>query len=132
MGFLDELKATAGQVIKKVGDTVGDLKDRSYLEIQIYQVNQQISQAHEATKSAHEAMGRRVYDLYKDGQTLDDKLVEGCQEVETLAKRIEELTAQINHLRDEFQKQKEAGNVVEEPGQPPQDPPKQDPGAPSA
>jgi predicted nucleic acid-binding Zn-ribbon protein len=128
MSFLNELKATAGQVFKKVGETVGDVKDWTQLQLQIRQVNQQIQQAHEATRAAHEAMGRRVYQLHKEGQTLDSKLVEGCQEVETLAKRIDELSAQVAHLEQEHQKQREA-KAAEEASKDPTEPPKQDPGA---
>jgi len=107
MGFFEELKATAGQVIKKVGETVGDLKDRGCLEVEIYKVNQQIHQTQEAMKAAHEAMGRRVYELFTTGVIQDSQLVSGCQESETLARRIEELTAQVGQLREEFQKQQE-------------------------
>lgn len=105
MTFLEDLKATAGQVLKKVGDTVGEVKDRVGLEYQIHQVRTQIKDAEESAKAAHEAMGKRVYELYKSGQITDKQLQNGCEEVEALARKIEDLNNSIAKLKEDFERE---------------------------
>lgn len=124
MTFFDDLKNTAGQVLKKVGDTVGELKDRAGLEYQIHQVRGQVRDAEESARAAHEAMGKRVYELYKAGQIADKQLMNGCEEVEALAKKIEELNKQIMDLREAFEREQAAaekapGDSTPPPAQPP-------------
>ena len=104
MTFLEDLKATAGQVLKKVGDTVGEGKDRVGLEYQIHQVRNQIKDAEDSAKAAHEAMGKRVYELYKAGQITDKQLQNGCEEVEALARKVEDLNTQIVKLKEDFER----------------------------
>ncbi|MBI4859208.1 MAG: hypothetical protein HY815_02890 [Candidatus Riflebacteria bacterium] len=116
MGLFDELKSTAGQVFKKVGETVGELKDRAGLEYQIYQVNQEIQQAKDEMNRVHQAMGQRVYDLHKQGQITDPQLTSTCQEVEILAQKMEQLTTKVNQLRDDFAKQQAAAKMAEPQG----------------
>lgn len=114
MTFLEDLKATAGQVLKKVGDTVGEVKDRVGLEYQIHQVRTQIKDAEDSAKAAHEAMGKRVYELYKASQVTDKQLQNGCEEVEALARKIEDLNAAIVKLKEDFER--EATARGHEPG----------------
>jgi predicted nucleic acid-binding Zn-ribbon protein len=104
MSFMDDLKATAGQVIKKVGDTVGDLKERASLELQIRPYKTQITQTQDAVRSCHEELGRRVHDLYRQNQITDDPLLTKCKEIDELTRRLEDLTAQINKLREEHER----------------------------
>lgn len=105
MTFLEDLKATAGQVLKKVGDTVGEVKDRVGLEYQIHQVRTQIKDAEDSAKAAHEAMGKRVYELFKAGQITDKQLQNGSEEVEALARKIEDLNSTIMKLKEDFERE---------------------------
>ena len=134
MTFLDDLKATAGQVIKKVGETVGEVKDRVGLEYQIHQVRNQIKDAEESARAAHEAMGKRVYELYKASQISDKQLQNGCEEVEALARKVEDLNAQIVKLKEDFEKAAatEPAGEAAQPGEgttPPPPPPGGEPKA---
>lgn len=123
MTFLEDLKATAGQVLKKVGDTVGEVKDRVGLEYQIHQVRTQIKDAEESARAAHEAMGKRVYELFKSGQITDKQLQNGCEEVEALARKVEDLNQTILKLKEDFEKESAAKGT---PGEPPPAPPTPD------
>jgi hypothetical protein len=107
MGFLEDLKATAGQVIKKVGETVDDIKEKAGLEYQIHNVRKEIREVEESSRVAHEAMGKRVYELFKQGAITDRQLLNGCEEVESLAKKIEELNARALKMRDDFERQQQ-------------------------
>lgn len=120
MTFLEDLKATAGQVLKKVGETVGEVKDRVGLEYQIHQVRTQIKDAEESARAAHEAMGKRVYELFKAGQITDKQLQNGCEEVEALARKVEDLNQTILKLKEDFEKESAAKGT---PGEPPPTPP---------
>lgn len=120
MTFLEDLKATAGQVLKKVGETVGEVKDRVGLEYQIHQVRTQIKDAEESARAAHEAMGKRVYELFKAGQITDKQLQNGCEEVEALARKVEDLNQTILKLKEDFEKE---SGVKEPAGSPDATPP---------
>ena len=123
MTFLDDLKSTAGQVFKKVGETVTEVKDRVGLEYQIHQVRNQIKDAEESARAAHEAMGKRVYELYKAGQITDKQLQNGCEEVEALARKIEDLNTQIVKLKEDFERAAPAHPGEPASGQPSDTPP---------
>lgn len=129
MTFLEDLKATAGQVLKKVGETVGEVKDRVGLEYQIHQVRTQIKDAEESARAAHEAMGKRVYELFKAGQITDKQLQNGCEEVEALARKVEDLNQTILKLKEDFEKESAAKAPTGSPDAPPPPPnPEQTPG----
>lgn len=133
MTFLNDLKNTAGQVLKKVGETVGELKDRAGLEYQIHQVRGQIKDAEDSARAAHEAMGKRVYELYKSGQITDKQLMNGCEEVEALAKKIEELGKQIADLREVFEREQATAKDAAPPSEPsPGEPPPEGGGSPGS
>ena len=124
MPFFEDLKATAGQVLKKVGDTVGEVKDRVGLEYQIHQVRTQIKDAEDSAKAAHEAMGKRVYELYKAGQITDKQLQNGCEEVEALARKVEDLNSAILKLKEDFERESAAkGTAPDAPADAPPPPP---------
>ena len=105
MTFLEDLKATAGQVLKKVGETVGEVKDRVGLEYQIHQVKGQIKDSEDSARAAHEAMGKRVYELFKQGTITDKQLQNGCEELEALARKVEDLNSQIVKLKEDFERE---------------------------
>ena len=129
MTFLEDLKATAGQVLKKVGDTVGEVKDRVGLEYQIHQVRTQIKDAEESARAAHEAMGKRVYELFKSGQITDKQLQNGCEEVEALARKVEDLNSTIMKLKEDFERESAAkGTPAPASEAPPPPPPAAAPG----
>lgn len=129
MTFLEDLKATAGQVLKKVGETVGEVKDRVGLEYQIHQVRTQIKDAEESARAAHEAMGKRVYELFKAGQITDKQLQNGCEEVEALARKVEDLNQTILKLKEDFEKESGAKAPAGSADAPPPPPnPEQTPG----
>jgi ribosomal protein L40E len=89
--FLNDFLNKAKNVTDAAGRNTDRLYQLSKLKITYLQVNGEI-------KSKYEALGARVYDMYKTGEENTEELLAMTAELDTLYAKLEQLQARIDAL----------------------------------
>lgn len=101
MSFWDEMKEKASWAAEQVGETLSEVGERTGTEFNVLKVKRQISALEGEVEELYRKLGRRAYELAKDGGIDDAELSGLADEVSQKKEAIQGHEAEIEKMREE-------------------------------
>lgn len=71
MSFWDEIRDKASWAATRVGEKLGEVKDKTATELTVLRIKRQIAAAEEAANELYRQLGRRAFELAEQGKIQD-------------------------------------------------------------
>lgn len=103
MSFWDDLQDKAKQVVKKAGETIGDVKEQTTTEWQVLMLRRQISLCESEIKELQNGIGKKVYDMrsIQPETFANPDVVALCEKITEQLGKIADLEKEILKTREE-------------------------------
>lgn len=85
---------------KRVSDTAKAAAKKSGNVVELTRLNMNIGAEEEKIKKLHSEMGKLLYDVYLDGEQINEDLVPYCEKIDVIYGTIEEMKTKILELRN--------------------------------
>ncbi|NJD03952.1 MAG: zinc ribbon domain-containing protein [Ruminiclostridium sp.] len=85
---------------RKVSDTAKAAAKKSGNVVELTRLNMNIGAEEEKIKKLHSEMGKLLYDVYQDGEQINEDILPFCEKIDVIYGTIEEMKTKILELRN--------------------------------
>ncbi len=96
----DDQMSVLDNLTRKVSDTAKAAAKKSGNVVEITRLNMGIGSEEEKVRKLYGEMGRILYDVYMEGEPINEDLLQFCEKIDIINRSIEDMKAKILELRN--------------------------------